>query len=322
MRNFLKKSDNRKLFAAIRWAIALIVILAYLVYLYNHRQSLTALLSVSWFPLGQLFAGIWLTWFVIHLQSLLLIRSLGVPIGLWENFWLGMVSVIGNYLPLRAGTVMRIAYFKQRYNLSLSEFGGAFAFRTLIMLWVHGLIGLVAMGFFADWNHHELWLALFYLLLTVLPPLLALMGEGHHFLKGRIPHVALLLRTVAEYRKKKLLLLQMVALTLAQYLLLAWRIDVSQSISGSEAPFFVLILAAPMTAIASHLALTPGGLGLREGLMGLLFEATGYTFTAGVILGTVDRAAILILIIPFGIMGLWVIQRRLKKHHLLNKPHP
>ena len=72
----------------------------------------------------------------------------------------------------------------------------------------------------------------------------------------------------------------------------------------------VVLLLAPLAALANFAALTPGALGLREAVMGYAMHAVGESFSSGIYLGTMDRAVLLALVtLTGGPSFLWVWSR-------------
>ena len=98
-----------------------------------------------------------------------------------------------------------------------------------------------------------------------------------------------------------------------QELSLVARFYLSVKALGGEAEVPLLLLMAPVAALASYAALTPGALGLREGAMGAATYAVGATFSSGAIMGTLDRTVLLGVITLAGGFSFLHIWRRIRR---------
>lgn len=94
--------------------------------------------------------------------------------------------------------------------------------------------------------------------------------------------------------------LAVLSLILGQQATLVVRFQVAAMATGAEPSLGVLMLLAPLATLTSYLSVTPGGLGVREAVMGYATFATGSSFTSGVYVGTFDRAIQLAMVAVFG----------------------
>jgi uncharacterized membrane protein YbhN (UPF0104 family) len=94
--------------------------------------------------------------------------------------------------------------------------------------------------------------------------------------------------------------------------LLACRFAVAFRILGVDAPIGVYLVVAPVTALVTVLAPTPGSLGIREGAVAVVVALLGYSIPTGLLAATIDRAVMLVVACALGSVGYFVTGRRLR----------
>jgi uncharacterized membrane protein YbhN (UPF0104 family) len=60
---------------------------------------------------------------------------------------------------------------------------------------------------------------------------------------------------------------------------------------------------SPIAITTSLLVLTPGGIGFRETLLGIVSQLTGYGFESGIFMATVDRGVLIVATLIFGALS-------------------
>ena len=100
-------------------------------------------------------------------------------------------------------------------------------------------------------------------------------------------------------------------LLLCQFVLLSVRLHISFEVMGIPLSPWALLLLAPTATLMAFLTLTPGNLGLREWIIGVISVAAGYQFDGAVFAGVVDRAVLMGVTFVFGAVGLSYLLLRL-----------
>jgi uncharacterized membrane protein YbhN (UPF0104 family) len=100
-------------------------------------------------------------------------------------------------------------------------------------------------------------------------------------------------------------------LAVSMQLALGLRLYISFDAFQAQTSPWLLILLAPLVVLVSFIAVTPGGLGVREAAIGYVAFATGYDFNLGLFAGSLDRAVILALTLAIGAPSFVYIWRRL-----------
>jgi hypothetical protein len=213
--------------------------------------------------------------------------------------------MMGNYLPMRLGSLLRMRYFKKVYGLEYIKFVGVSGVRILIILLYCvilssiGLIGLKLPQYLYVW-----------ILLGVFNTLIVIfIGSGlirfayrfelkNKFIKTKITEF---MTAFEILRSRPILFCQISGLVMMQFVTLAYRLSISFDIINVDLSPQVLLILAPTTGLIQFLILTPGNLGLREWLIGVLSHVSGYHFSSGIFAGSVDRAILMMCTFILGI---------------------
>lgn len=228
----------------------------------------------------------------------------GRAVRVWD--WVMMLPASGllNYLPARIGLLARVAYMKKVYGIGyrasalvmlalaaasagvyllaggLTWWLGEFSAAWWAMM-VAGLIGGAAVGWpLARWG---------------------IRLEG-----GRLP------------RGLPAWIVLVYALRLADLAIVAWRLQLAGRITGIELDFGLAVMLAVACNLAMLLSPVPGGVGLREGIGGLVMQWQGagegaVTLAAAMGLLLVDRATEVVVTGTTGLIGLGWMRWRLAR---------
>ena len=285
--------------------ISLSIIAGLAFYFWKNWDIFYAKFNASWHQILGLVFCIVMTWLINCLQSLLLYRHLGIKVAFWENFVVQIAAIIGNYLPMRFGTLLRMRYFKKVYGMEYIKFVGVSGVRILIILMYCvilssiGLIGLKFPQYFYVWISLGV---LYTLIVTFIGSRLLKLSfrlePRNKFLKTKIYEFMAAFEIIES---RHTLFWQMSGLVIIQFVLLAYRLSISFDIINVKLSVWVLVILAPTTSLIQFLILTPGNLGLREWLIGVLSHVSGYNFSSGIFAGSVDRAILMMCTIILGI---------------------
>lgn len=284
-------------------------------YFWKHWDVFSATLDASWHHIFGLAMFILITWMLNSCQILLILSKVGVKIGFWENLLLFITTALGNYLPMRVGTILRIRYLNKVHGMHYVKFTGIVSARTFIflastgMLGCIGMIGLKLSG--GELNPPLLIVfvsMLFITLLVYLIPAPKMDKSSHFLLKAWSDFII----GFEALQSSPTLFWQNIGLVCLQYLMLAIRLFITfDAIQVDLSPWVFLILA-PMTTLISFLSLTPGNLGLREWAIGIMSLALGVDFQSGIFAGTLDRAILMAVTFIFGSGSLAYVWYRIR----------
>ncbi|MFN2203677.1 MAG: lysylphosphatidylglycerol synthase transmembrane domain-containing protein [Caldilineaceae bacterium] len=302
-----------------RWSVGLKNLVAWLIiagfvwYLWDHRNDLTTALEASPLQIASIVALIFLGWLVAGAQTALIYRAVRLPVSLLEGVLLTAAGGFGNYLPMRAGALVRAHYLKEVHGLGYARFGGVTGVRALLTLIAAGGGGLI--GLSAIWlrDHDGSSLVLVLLFLAMLGGPIALMLvplPKWSWIPKRVRGIAQdFAGAYDELRRKPMVGFYIVLLFLAQYAVLGVRFLISGSAIGAHIDLIVVMMMAPLAALMQFASITPGGIGLREAVMGYIAMSLGHTFADGLYIGAIDRALLLLVTGIFGGMAFSLLWR-------------
>jgi uncharacterized membrane protein YbhN (UPF0104 family) len=309
--------------SVVRNLVSTLIILGLIYYLWKHWEIFNTTLDASWHHIYRLVACIFIGWILNSIQVLLLLRQFGVKIGFWENMILIIAMTLGNYLPMRIGSFLRIQYLKKVHGFQYIQFGGILAIRILILIistGVLGCIGLIGMrlsGF--PFNVYLLCVFISMVIISLGVCLIQIPKpeKSDNFL---LKLWSDLLLTFEAIQSRPLLLCQVLGLALLQFVVLAIRFSITFDAVHVELSPWVLLILTPMTTLIEFLSLTPGSLGLREWAIGFISMASGIDFSNGIFAGTFDRSILMVCTFIFGIASLAYVWFRMKSFDRLARP--
>lgn len=281
---------------ALQNLIGLFILGWFVWYLWQQRQLLAAIDSVAIGDGVRLAGLIIVGWLVTSAQSYVLFRRAGASIGFWESYVLTLASSFGNYLPLRAGTMVRAYYMKSRHQLEYMHFGSVFGLRLVLLLIASGLVGGAAILLLPGQVGEAAPLLALFCVMVLGPSLLYLWQPAVVQTNGRIYRLwQQFAAGINQLKSKPSISFICLVLVVCQLLLLAWRFQFAASILGHSVGLSVVLIWVALASVASFVAITPGGLGVRESLMGYATLVTGGGFSLGLLVGSVDRVLLLLL---------------------------
>ena len=221
----------------------------------------------------------------------LMVGALGVRPTFQDMWVLQNAGNLLNYLPMKAGTVLRANYLKRRYGLSYASFGAYFIQRTLLMTVAASAVGLVgvlaAFGLAGTANKVlavTFAVALAGSLVTMLAPLPVPCGSGR---------LSTALRNFLGARRELggnwRILLVCSGVLMANYVLYAVRLGTiyhSMGVAANPVGFLVL---GTLASLLMYLSITPGSLGVQELVLGAGATLLGVAPGVGLLAAMIDR---------------------------------
>jgi uncharacterized membrane protein YbhN (UPF0104 family) len=275
--------------------LAVAILAALVWYLARNWQQVENLPRFGWVPL----LGVYLVSLAGAVGTTLavqrLMASLGTRTMFWDMFVLQNASTLLNYLPMKAGTVLRANYLKRRYGFSYTHFGLYYLSITLLMTLAASALGLgfLVLGHgLTDGNDRELaglFLALLVAsLVLLLAPLPRPRGPGR--LRDRIRR---LLAARTELSTKRRTMAECFALMAANFALSAVRLGIIYHALGVPAPASTMLILGSLAFVTMFVSLTPGALGLRELVLWAGAVVLDVPPVAGATAAMIDRAVAL-----------------------------
>lgn len=243
--------------------------------------------------------------------------SLGVAITWLEGVSLVVIKNLGNLLPLSGGLFAKGVYLKQRHNLTYQlYFPSSFAISTLF-LGIHGVTGLFGLSWlwFIESKSVSFPLWLGFAGMTMVSFLLWMPLE-FKFLPASWNQK--LIQTKAGWQclsENPRLTMKLAGLQLLWLLFVSGRFYLVFHIFSQDVQYVHCLLFASVFIIASLITIVPGGLGVRESMVGGLGSVLGFDFGVGAVAVGLDRVFTILVMILIGV----VLTQLLTQRALINQ---
>lgn len=314
-------TSTRRLIRWLKNFIGSVIIAGFFYYLWQHHHEITQILNISPLHIQALVLLIITTWLLSSLQGYVIFRAIGTQISFSESIMLTTAGAFGNYLPMRAGTIVRAAYLKHVQRLPFLHFGGIMILRTILTLTIAGIMGLAVLA--VSWLTRDMRvtpeLVMMFGLLALIPIILMLLlvfswNRILKWLPQRWTHIGHdLIHALKVVQGKPLLILALVLLVIMQYVTLGVRFIISADAVNAELPLISMFILAPLASLMVFLSITPGGFGMREAVMGYVTWSIGFEFSQGVFIGTIDRVILLLMTAIWGGLSFAILWRRIMR---------
>lgn len=296
-----------------RYIIAIVILVAISMLLFRQGDLLGILRTLDIQELVILLLLSGFIFSVLAVQFRFMVRVFGLRLPFRDWFGLTAVnSMFSYYLPAKAGMLVRGAYLKTKYEFPVSDYTALVLASQLILMTVTGLAG-VFMVFSCGSECDR-----FYVLLMVV---FSCVMTGSLFLFLILPRVMVLpdrftrLREFLErvkagyrvWRGHSSGLLIFSAFNILLVGLRAFRLQLCFHSLGIPVGFLEVVIVQLLLSVAFIVPITPGNLGVKEGLTVLCAELLGVTADAALAASLLDTAVTVIVIIVFGMVSTRVL---------------
>lgn len=226
----------------------------------------------------------------------------GVKVTRKELFGLASINRFTNqFAPSYVAASVRAVYFKKQHNVSYAKFSSSFAVSNVLQLVISGVLAIVAYALvsFSDFQFQGI-AAIAITLAILLVAMFLPMGPFSRLLTSlyrRFPNkplerLSVLPEEFAKVRSHKGLLLRLVGWILTMVIssgVLVWLIYAS--LGASINPLSALFIGA-LGSWGLVLSITPGGLGIREGIMAFAAHLLGIDVTTTIVVALIMRISV------------------------------
>lgn len=286
------------------------------VFLFNNKDNFVELIDVSILQLLLLTTLILATWLVNSMQTYILIKTTGVKISYTESLITMIAMMLGNYLPGKFGTLMRMTYFKKVHGLNYSKFGGIISSRLVALFFQTAMWGIAGIVFLEESLSIDskyllmcftvmllISIALFYM------PRFEIENDSNRLFRS----VNNFMRGFNELRNQKSILIKIMVLIFIQLSIVSARLYIVFDIMNIEIPINILLLMGPVTTLISFVNITPGSLGVREWVLGTISVVTGIEFKIGIFACTIDSVVLMVCTFIFGTISLAYVYLKVRR---------
>lgn len=304
----------------LKYCVLAALVAAGLWYAWTHQKLLLSLKSIPFWYLIVIFC-LTLTRNVLKgLQLRSISTVFGLRLSFREWFGLSVCNTMYNYFVLaRAGAGVRALYLKKKHSLSYAHFGSLFAGSNALKLMAAALTGLFTC-ILAQTLYGERWVALTVAFLLLLSSLLGATVILAVSLKAvrYVPTKTLrrILSDVSDglklFPKHRDSMLKFAALSFVQICAAAAGFFVCCSALGMTLNALQVLAIQSMACFAVLLPLTPGGLGIREGIIASSGHLLGLPPEMAMLAALVQRGVAMIVTFGLGLVFSYLLLEGLK----------
>lgn len=289
--------------------LSIIAVIVFLGYLYQNADKYQQLLNVSAESFVLLVGLILMAIFGSGLINYLLYQALGVKLSLNESIGLAAVNALANHLPFTGGLIAKGVYLKHRHELTYTRYLGATMAMYGCFIAVNGGAGVVALSYLAlaGQNPVSKILALGFfgmaasVILLWLPLDLRIVpGKWGRRLTQVLDGWYLL-------SQHRLLFVKLIGMQMLMILIFAGRLWIAFHVLSQEVTVAHSVLFASANILTSLVNITPGALGVREGIVAGVAAVLGFDAGVSVVAVGIDRLVATGMIIALGTMYTYVL---------------
>lgn len=269
-------------------------------YVFYHKNDFSILLNIKWDSIVLLLGVMLLNFWLRAMQFASLNRGLGTRMSAWESIGISSIASMASLLLPHATFITKAAILKQKYALPYSKTPVIFLGNVILFLVVGSLVMAISIVFayfipmpvpLIVWFCILIGIASFFLLFIGIPE-----KFSSHF--GRIGRWLILFsQGWLDLRNNKRCLFEASIYQLLIFATGGLNIAISYRVLGLEINLIFAVMIAVVTSFSNLLVLTPGNLGIQEGLYGYLSQLFGLNFVQGVAASFLIRAVGIIIIL-------------------------
>ena len=306
----MKSSRSRSIILSI---ITLGLIAAFLYYLYLNADKYLDLLKISTSRVMFLFFLSLVFPLISGVINTYLFRGLGAKLPYRDGFFITAASTLANQLPISGGIVSKGFYLKRKYNLSYTKFFSATAALFLCFIVTNGLVGMAILLFWIFFKNE------------VVPPVLligfTLMVSGLFVFWLPIDRIKVPDRIYKRIHqaiegwmlisRNPALLMKLLGLQSVLLVLLAIRYWLAFHMLSQNVTFGEVMLFSTASILTQLVSIAPGGLGVREAIVGAVASALGFDTGASVVAVGLDRLVSTFTILLIGGISIVILGKQI-----------
>jgi uncharacterized membrane protein YbhN (UPF0104 family) len=288
------------------------VLLAFTFYLYGNVDQYQQLLDLSAGSL-LLLAGLVLFFsFGKGLINYLFYRGLGVFLTLNEGIGLAAVNTLANQLPFAGGLIAKGIYLKQRHELAYTRFLTATLALYVCFVAANGTIGIIVLLYWAlvDQATVPALLLLGFASMTI-SVLLLWLPIDIRFVSGKWgQRLAQLMDGWQVLSQNWPMVGRLIGLQVLVTLLFAGRFWIAFHALSQDVTLAQCVLFSAANVLTTLVTITPGGLGVREGIVAGVASLLGFEASVSVVAVGIDRLVATLVIIALGTVYTYVLSKK------------
>ncbi|MBN1881401.1 MAG: flippase-like domain-containing protein [Deltaproteobacteria bacterium] len=237
-------------------------------------------------------------------------RAFDVHLAGHQWFAVAQINSLLNYLPVRSGPIVSAAYLKNVFDFPYTRYAsvlGAGFVLTVIVFSSMGCLGIIGMAILGEAMLWEI-LPIYAVMIAAPLGLFLWMGRNPESIQNRL---------LVRFREGWAVIagnaMCLGTLIVADCLLVmidSYRILLSYRTVGVDIPYLAGWAMIPLANLAGVLSFVPGGLGVKEGVVGLLSRVAGIGFESGIYATGIDRVLLMMWLVILGVASMLTLVLR------------
>ena len=282
----------------------------------SHWQEFSRITEVGYAGIFYVIVLFLVSRICVVLPLIAITKHLGTKLKYFEAMQIDMATSFLNYIISKAGLLIRGVYLKKNYSFSYSSYSSLLIAMSLLQLFACGCLGLFFSAFLlkTDFGSISIIFVFFFLicLLCIAGAFVPYIFSG--MLRNKDGWLAKnmfrVLSACEELRAAKSLISIIILWALLGSLVIGLRLYVCYRLLGYEVSWLAVLVMAMAAISARTVSIVPGGLGIREFVVGIVGVGLGNMFEVGVVAATLDRIGVLIAIGSLGSVSFFKLYRK------------
>lgn len=236
------------------------------------------------------------------LKNKVLVKSFGINLKISEWFGLSVVNSFWNYLPFQGGLVAKGAYLKKKHEFPYTSYLAVVIASYMITFLVYGFLGCLGLliGYINSFSVSPI-ILLIYLFLFLVPLIIVIFLRYSKNIKFSWNILQQLYQGIKIIFSKRTIIIYLILIDALAVVIFTLRLGTAGYVLGFDIPLLFYFLVTPLALLAIFTSITPGGLVIREAIIGVFAGWTGVQATESVAASVLDRGVSMIWIFIFGI---------------------
>ncbi len=295
--------------------ITIVILIFFIYYFINNKGDFLFVLST---PIKYLIVIAILYSVIFFLNGIfikVILKSFKKKMSVFEAFYLSVISSLGNYfLPMRGGLVYKSVYLKKKFKFPFSHFISFLYGNYIIVFLVNSFLALLALFVIQSklgvisiplYVFFGLLFVSMIVLSVVKFPVERIKESRYKFINRVVNIIKNILNGWNIIEDDKRLLFSLILITFAGFTFSTLLFYVEFKALGIDTNFVSVILYTCLSGVSLLVSLTPGSLGIREGIFVITSDILGITNEQVMQLALLDRGVMLISL--FFLSGLFLI---------------
>lgn len=226
----------------------------------------------------------------------ILLSSAGANILFRQYFWVNAFSMLCNYLPFQGSMFVRGGLLWKNYNVRLELYITVVTLTFLLGQSIYSFFGSLTL-FLSRLNTTLAVVLLTISIITLSPMFPFFRNFLLKFFQNKWRNLSYFNLINGNVLPRVILIISI------GFLLLAFRYYLLFTSLDYHIRYSTCLILACASGLSTFMRLTPAGLGIREGLTGLIAYGINFDITVSVLIVVLDRIISLMVIIPLGVIS-------------------